>query len=235
MPHTSRPNRRESEFGKIAARLATVGREFHARGWSLGTSGNFSAVLSREPLRLAITASGVDKGRLTARDIVEVDGSGLLVGRPGRNAVRLTPSPKSGPGELRVLKPRPSDETRLHLAVARARAAGAVLHTHSVWSTLLSEAHASRGGIAIEGYEMLKGLAGVRTHQHREWLPILENSQDVGALAVAVAQALGDNPQAHGFLLRGHGLYTWGEDVASAKRHVEILEFLLEVVGRRRL
>ena len=31
-------------------------------GGCLGTSGNLSAVLSREPLRLAITASSIDKG-----------------------------------------------------------------------------------------------------------------------------------------------------------------------------
>ena len=43
---------------------------------------------------------------------------------------------------------------------------------------------------------------------------------------------LGQHPEAHGFLLRRHGLYTWGEDVAQAKRHLEIVEFLLEVVGR---
>ena len=111
--------------------------------------------------------------------------------------------------------------------------AGAVLHTHSVWSTVLSGTYGSRGGLAIEGYEMLKGLEGVKTHQHREWLPILENSQDMVALARAVEEALTRHPAAHGFLLRGHGLYTWGQDFATAKRHVEILEFLLEVLGRR--
>jgi methylthioribulose-1-phosphate dehydratase len=33
-------------------------------------------------------------------------------------------------------------------------------------------------------------------------------------------------------LLKAHGLYTWGADVAEARRHVEILEFLLEVLTR---
>ena len=79
---------------------------------------------------------------------------------------------------------------------------------------------------------MLKGLERVRTHQHREWLPILENSQDMAALALSAEETLLRRADTHGFLLRGHGLYTWGEDLAQAKRHVEILEFLLEVTGR---
>jgi len=101
-----------------------------------------------------------------------------------------------------------------------------------VWSTFLSGKHSSQGGLAIEGYEMLKGLEGVRTHQHREWLPILENSQDMDELSGRVATTLRQNPGVHGFLLREHGLYTWGQNLPEAKRHVEILEFLLEVVAR---
>jgi len=190
--------------------LAELGRYFYSRGWVLGTSGNFSAVIQSEPLRLAITASGVDKGALTTEQILQIDADGRVVAGSGR----------------------PSDEARLHTAVVKARGAQAVLHTHSVWSTILSEAHASAGGVGICGYEMLKGLAGVKTHEHREWLPIIENSQDMPALAGTAEETLAKHADAHGFLLRGHGLYTWGSSLAEAKRHVEILEFLLEVVGR---
>jgi methylthioribulose-1-phosphate dehydratase len=84
----------------------------------------------------------------------------------------------------------------------------------------------------IEGFEMLKGLEGVTTHEHREWLPIVENSQNMRALAENVSKILALYPDAHGFLLRQHGLYTWGADLGKAKRHVEILEFLLETIGR---
>jgi methylthioribulose-1-phosphate dehydratase len=79
---------------------------------------------------------------------------------------------------------------------------------------------------------MLKGLEGVRTHRHREWLPILENSQDILELSQEVSRTLRENPGIHGFLLRGHGLYTWGASLQEAKRHVEILEFLMEVLVR---
>ena len=196
------------EKEEIARLIAETGREFYARGWALGTSGNFSAVLSAEPLRLAITASGLDKGALGPGQILEVDGEGRLLAGSGR----------------------PSDETPLHLAVVRERGAGAVLHTHSVWGTLLS-ARAS-DGVEIAGFEMLKGLAGVRTHEHRERLPVLENAQDMARLSFEVEETLRRLPEAHGFLLRGHGLYTWGRDLAEARRHVEIFEFLLEVIGR---
>jgi methylthioribulose-1-phosphate dehydratase len=198
-------------YADLAAQLADIGRQFHGRGWVLGTSGNFSAVIQRVPLRLAITSSGVDKGALAPGQIVEIDEQAKVL---------------SGSG-------RPSAEASLHLAITRRRSAGAVLHTHSIWSTILSDA-APGDGLAIEGYEMLKGLEGVGTHQHREWLPILENTQDWAAAAPRVESLLTEYPDAHGFLIRGHGLYTWGRDLAEAKRHVEILEFLFEVMGRKR-
>jgi|SRR5882672_3269514 len=194
----------------LSRQLADVGRQFHARGWVLGTSGNFSAVLQPEPLRLAITVSGIDKGALVPEQFLEIGADGEVLRGAGR----------------------PSDETRLHLAVIRTRKAGAVLHTHSVWSTILSRAHGDKGGLTLSGYEMLKGLSGVKTHEHRELLPIFENSQDMGTLSAAVEARLAADPLPHGFLLRGHGLYTWGRDLAEARRHVEIFEFLLEVAGR---
>lgn len=197
-------------FSATAEELAEIGRAFYARGWVLGTSGNFSAVVKREPLRLAITSSSVDKGQLRAEHILQIDDHAKVLDGSGR----------------------PSAETLLHLAVVRLREAGAVLHTHSVWSNILSDAYAADGGLRIEGYEMLKGLEGISTHEHVEWLPIIENSQDMIGLALAVEEALKQHPSSHGFLLRRHGLYTWGKSIADAKRHVEILEFLLEVRGR---
>lgn len=196
----------------LARRLCEVGREFYARGWVLGTSGNFSAVAARDPLRLFITASGLDKGALAPGQILEIDERGAVTRGAGR----------------------PSDETRLHLSVLRARGAGAVLHTHSVWATMLSESSARDGALVIEGFEMLKGLAGVRTHEHRETLPVIANSQDMDALSASLEEALERAPDAHAVLIRRHGLYTWGRDLEEARRHVEIIEFLLEVTGRER-
>ena len=79
---------------------------------------------------------------------------------------------------------------------------------------------------------MLKGLSGVMSHEHREFVPILDNDQDMARLARRVGETLERYPEAHAFLLRRHGLYTWGRTLADAERHVEILEFLFEAVGR---
>jgi methylthioribulose-1-phosphate dehydratase len=199
-------------FYSAASQLAEVGRQFYARGWVLGTSGNFSSVLSRDPLRLAITSTGLDKGQLEPEHFLEIDEHSNVLRGDGR----------------------PSAETLLHQAIVRREDVGAVLHTHSTWSTVLSVWHGADSGLAIEGFEMLKGLEGVRTHEHREWLPIVNNSQDMESLSSEVAGLLHQHPEMHGFLIRGHGLYTWGANLEQAKRHVEILEFLMEVLVRTR-
>ena len=204
---TDEPKKR---FLRIAEHLSQVGRDFYERGWAMGTSGNFSAVVTRDPLRLAITSTGIDKGTLRAEQIVQIDESGDVL-----------------EGSLRS-----SAEAKLHLMIADRLGADAVLHTHSVWGTLLSQWEATQGGLTIEGYEMLKGLRGVATHEYQEWLPIVDNSQDMAVLSHEVQASLEQYPYCHGVLIRGHGLYTWGRDLFEAKRHVEILEFLMEVKGR---
>ena len=196
---------------QLANDLATTARGFHARGWLLGTSGNLSAVVEREPLRLAMSPSGIDKGELTAEQVLTIDEHARLVSDHAA---------------------KPSDESLLHIRIVKDRGAGAVLHTHSVWNTMLSDLYASEGGIRIEGYEMLKGLQGVRTHEHSDWLPIIDNSQDMPSLAATIGNTLSEHKSAHGLLLHRHGLYSWGDNLAQAKRHIEILEFLLETLGR---
>jgi len=200
-----------ASFIDLAQQLADAGRRFDQRGWVLGTSGNFSAVVDHTPLRLAITPSGAWKGRLEANDFLEIDERGAVVSGGSRRA---------------------SAETPLHLEIVRERGAAAVFHTHSVWSTILSDRHADHDGLAIHGYEMLKGLAGIVTHEHREWIPVIENDQDMDQLAGVVRRTLQTHAASHAFILRRHGLYTWGRTLDEALRHVEILEFLLEAVGR---
>lgn len=196
---------------EISEELVSVARGFHARGWLMGTSGNLSAVVEREPLQLAITASGIDKGALKTEQVLLIDDHVQLVNQTAG---------------------KPSDESLLHVRIVKERGAGAVLHTHSIWNTIFSDVYADEGGVRIEGYEMLKGLSGVRTHEHSEWLPIVDNSQDMPALADTISKTLSEHKSAHGFLIKRHGLYAWGDDLAQAKRHLEILEFLLETIGR---
>ncbi len=194
--------------------LRRVGRMCWKRGWSLGTSSNYSVVVNRNPLQLLVTASGKDKGQLRRDDFVLVDAEG----KPTVDG-----------------QPKSSAETLLHCVAAQHESVGAVLHTHSVWSTILSERFWPQAGIRIEGFEMLKGLSGVTTHEHAEWLPIFENTQHIPDLAAKVQDAMA-NPESalkHGYIILRHGIYTWGKDLDEATRQIEIIEFLLECLGRQ--
>jgi len=194
--------------------MRSCGRMFWERGWSTGTSSNYSVIVNRDPLQLVITASGKDKGNLSRHEFVRINEEGEPV---------LPNQPKS------------SAETLLHTVIAQEIPdAKCILHTHSVWSTVLSDLFFDQGALPIEGYEMLKGLEGVPTHEHQFHVDIFENTQDIPALSELVRKRLTDNtPMQHGFLIRKHGLYTWGTSVAQARRHVEIFEFLFECVARR--
>lgn len=194
----------------IARALAETAQDCHRRGWAPGTSGNYSALISRAPFRLAVSPSGVNKGALTPGQIVVVDESGRTIEGSGR----------------------PSDETKLHLAVIRGLGAGSVLHTHSVWNTIVSERFAAAGKVNLTGYEMIKVLNRNYSHESKTALPVFENSQDYDRLSADLEKYFKENPAAHGFLLRRHGLYAWGKDPEDALRKVEAFEFLLEVIGR---
>jgi methylthioribulose-1-phosphate dehydratase len=196
--------------------LIAAGHDFWRRGWSLGTSSNYSVTVDRDPLTLLLTGSGFDKGALQPDQFVWVNSEGKPLHADG---------------------PKPSAETLLHTVLARSAGAGAVLHTHSVYGTVLSERHLAEGRVTISGYEMLKGLDGITTHEAFVDVEIFANTQDIATLAKEVETRLLDpvKPLRHGFLIAGHGLYTWAADLAGARRQVEVLEFLFEVVTQRRL
>jgi methylthioribulose-1-phosphate dehydratase len=198
---------------RLAAEIVAASRAFWARGWAPATSGNFSARLGGSAILL--TASGLDKGDLTEEGLLTVglDGSPL--------------PPSLG---------RPSAETALHLALyQRFPAAHAVLHVHSPAATTLSMLAGAGAEVRLEGWEMLKALAGVTTHEHVEIVPVVGNDQDTRRLAARADERLDRLPDAHAYLIAGHGLYTWGGSIAEARRHVEALEALFDHELRRRM
>lgn len=212
----------------LVDQLRDCGRLFHKRGWSVGTSSNYSVVLESDPIELIVTASGKDKGRLRREDFVHIgaDGMPIEAGQPTSSAetmlhVVLANHPRW---------PDPLSPDSNELLPSRS-----ILHTHSIWGTLLSDYFFEAGGFEMAGYEMLKGLEGIPTHDFQHWIPIFENTQDISALAKEVQQVLESTPEkmTHGFLIRNHGLYTWGRDVFCARRHVEIYEFLFELTARK--
>jgi methylthioribulose-1-phosphate dehydratase len=182
--------------------LIEVGAAFHARGWAPATSGNFSARLVDG--RIAITVSGRHKGRLTEADFLLLNAEGQATGEG-----------------------RPSAETPLHLQLYRRYPdIGAVLHTHSPGGVALRRAFPALSAWTIEGHELLKALPGQTTHEAAITIPIVDNSQNMEALTAAIAPALAPQSAPPGYLIRGHGLYAWGKDVAEAERVVEALEWL---------
>jgi methylthioribulose-1-phosphate dehydratase len=188
-----------------AASLAEAGQRMDARNWVPGSAGNLSARLDADTI--AITRSGVHKGRLKEADIIEVglDGHALEQGV------------------------KPSAETLLHCQLYRLfPPVGAVLHGHSVAATVLSMA----GEITFTGYEIVKAF-GFATHEVDVSLPIFENDQDIARLAAAIEPELVENPPI-GYVIRGHGVYAWGTSVEHAFWRLEALEFLLTCELERR-
>jgi len=193
-----------ASFESAVRALIASGQRLEARGLAAATSGNFSLRLSGD--RIAITVSGRHKGRLQPEDIMRVD----LAGRP------LDPQ-------------KPSAETALHLLLYRLYPhVNAVLHVHSVAGVALSRHRRDAREIRLEGYEMLKAFPGIETHEGAIEIPVVENSQDIPALARQVEARLQANPSARAYLIRGHGAYAWGADLDEAERVVEALEHLLE-------
>lgn len=192
----------DEEFKSKAAEIIEAGRFIDARGWVPATSGNFSARLSGG--NIAITVSGRHKGRLSLDDIMLIDVEG-----------------RSLDGK------QPSAETRLHISLYR-RYPGvrAVLHPHSLNATLISRFFGTE--LALEGYELLKALSGIKTHETRIVIPIFRNDQDIPRLAAAVDNYLERHEGVYGYVIAGHGLYTWGASVSEALRHLEALEFLFD-------
>jgi len=182
--------------------LIEIGRLLHLRGWLPASGGNLSVRLEDE--RVLITASGSHKGHLTREDFVVVNLK----------------------GEILEGSKKPSAETELHLLVYRLfPQVKSVLHVHSMNSTLISRL--TREDIRLEGYELLKAFEGIKTHETSISVPVFENSQDMEELSKRIEKKLREE-KVYGFLLRSHGLYTWGKSIREAYIRLEAFEFLFE-------
>jgi methylthioribulose-1-phosphate dehydratase len=191
-----------AEVAALGALLAAEAARFAARGWMAGTAGNLSAVAGRDPLRLAVTASGKDKGELDAADIVLVDAAGEA----------LDPAAA-----------RPSAEAALHARIASLTGAGAVAHTHPLAAVVAADRHP--GGVVLGDLEMLKGI-GRAAYDEVVTIPVVANSQDMGELGDRVARVV--DPDVPAVIVARHGLYAWGADLMQARHHTEIVCWLLD-------
>ncbi|HET6554163.1 MAG TPA: methylthioribulose 1-phosphate dehydratase [Dyella sp.] len=191
-------------FAQRADAVADAARELAAAGWTPATSSNFSMRLDEQ--HAAITISGRDKGKLGRDDIMVIDMQGNAVGTEAR----------------------PSAETDLHTQIYR-RFPGmnVVLHTHSRTQSVASRLFARDGVIKLEGWELQKAIAGQTTHDSELAIPVFPNTQHMPELVAQVDAWLDEGKPLHAYLINGHGIYTWGRDMAETRRHLEALEFLL--------
>jgi methylthioribulose-1-phosphate dehydratase len=193
---------RPAGFEQCAASLISAGRRLWQQGFCPATSSNFSHRLGSG--RCVITVSGRDKGNLQPSDI-------MLIDMDGRSLDGKTPSA----------------ETLLHTQLyLRDAGIAAILHTHSVKAAVVSM-HCD-GPVVLEGLELLKAFNGIKTHNSRLEIPVFDNTQDIEDLARQVDTYMSNTGTAHAYLIRGHGLYSWGRDLGEALRHIEALEYLLD-------
>ena len=191
-------------FAERSDAIADAARELAAAGWTPATSSNFSMRVDGD--HAAITISGRDKGKLGRDDIMLIDMQGQAVGTSAR----------------------PSAETDLHTQIyRRLPEMNVVLHTHSRAQSVASRLFASRGVVRFEGWELQKAITGYTTHESELDLPVFPNTQDMTELVRRVDAWLDAGRPLAGYLIDGHGIYTWGKDMPETRRHLEAFEFLL--------
>lgn len=195
----------EHNFSIKSAEIVEAGKFLYRQGWSPATSSNYSSRIATNTI--AITASGKHKGTLNSADIMTVD----LQGKAHNSLLT------------------PSAETLLHTSLySLFPAVGSVLHTHSVGATVLSSYLKHQTCLQIQGYEIQKALTGQVTHDVSLSIPIFENTQNIAELAKQTTYYFEQNPEVPAYIIRGHGLYTWGTDMKTCLRHIEALEFLIQ-------
>lgn len=197
----------QRDFNLAANNLIKTGILLNSKGWLPATSGNFSQRL--DSYCCAVTVSGKHKGYLTTNDIMVVD----LEGNP-------------------LSQGKPSAETLLHTNLYKwDDRIGTILHTHSLNATLLTRL-IKDSAWQIEGYELQKAFRGISTHESKINIPIFENNQNIPILAEEVIDYLNKDLKqgisTWAYLIRGHGIYTWGFDLKDALRHLEAIEYLIE-------
>ena len=193
--------------------LADVARLFYGRGWMSGTAGNLS--LRLEDGSFWITASGKLKGRLRREDFLHMAPGGEVLerGRP---------------------EDRPSAETSLHDTIYRlVPEARACFHVHSIPGNVAARL-IEGGSLRLPPLEMIKGF-GIWDEEPDVSLAVVPNHAHVPRIAEEMAERFAvEPPQVPGFLIRDHGLTTWGRDADAALNHVELFEYIFGYMSAAR-
>ena len=190
-----------AKFAEARRAVASAAREMAALGLATGSSGNVSLRLAGG--LFAVTPSGVPYTRLRDEEVVIIDGEAEPV------------EPADGGWSQPDLAP--SSETLLHLAIYAARPdAGAVVHTHAVYTSVAAVA-----GLDVPPIidEMMLSVGGpVRVSEYR-----FPGTQE---LADSVVAALGERNAA---LIRNHGAVGVGRDLDSALNVCALVERMAHI------
>ncbi len=178
-------------------------RLFYDMGWASGTGGGIAI---REGATLYMAPSGVEKEKLQASDIFELELDGAIRRAP-QDGARLTAC------------------APLFMAAFSHRNAGAVLHSHSLDVVMASALVPPGQPLRLTRLEMMKGLEGVGYFDVHE-IPVIDNTALEHQLRDRMERAVIDWPKANAVIVRNHGVYIWGRDASHAKTQAECLDYL---------
>lgn len=190
-------------------KLAQLVRILNIHGHNPATSGNYSLRSQTSPDIALVSESGIDKSKFTEHNFLPIY----------YNTREMHPS-------YVPLNRKSSDETDIHLTIYQITNANCVLHSHMLDALLFADLFKGQEYATLKDLELLKGFKGVKTHDLEIKIPLFENTQDIRSLSETIKPAILAQKYSYGLLLRGHGLYVWGESVEEAKRHLEVFEYL---------
>ncbi|MDO9183820.1 MAG: methylthioribulose 1-phosphate dehydratase [Bacteriovorax sp.] len=192
-------------------KLASLVRLLNTLGHNPATSGNYSLRSLTSPEIALVSESAIDKSKFTENNFLPV-----YYQTRQMHPDYISSNRKS------------SDETDIHLSIYQITNANCVLHSHMLDALLFADLFKDESFATIEGLELLKGFKGIKTHDLKINIPCFENTQDIASLAELIKPAILGQKNNYGLLLRGHGIYVWGESVEEAKRHLEVFEYIFK-------
>jgi methylthioribulose-1-phosphate dehydratase len=192
-------------------KLATLVRVMNSLGHNPATSGNYSLRSKTSPDIALVSESGIDKSKFSEEHFLPIY----------YNTRKMHP-------DYVELKRKSSDETDIHLSIYQITKANCVLHSHLLDSLLFADLFTGLKSATISNLELLKGFKGVSTHDITINIPCFDNTQDIAKLAEEIKPSIINEKNNYGLLLRGHGVYVWGESVEEAKRHLEVFEYIFK-------
>jgi L-ribulose-5-phosphate 4-epimerase len=173
-------------------------------GLVLFTWGNVSAI-DRESGFIVIKPSGVPYDTMTADDMVVVDLSGKVA--EGRY--------------------RPSSDTPTHIELYKAFDTGAVVHTHSKWATIWSQAGKPVPALGTTHADSFYGSIPVTRPMTGQEING-EYEKETGKVIIELFNNT-DARNIPGVLVNNHGPFTWGDTPGKAVENSAVLEYICEM------